>query len=205
MKRFAGVMLLSALALPAHAFWGMGDVTYDPTAVAEITKNLEEMKKIYQAARDQIDGLSKIERTIKDAQQAYETLSSGDLQSVVSGMQMDTGNVKSAADLRARFADMESKGGRAVNYMEYQLSLIDRLGDLGKLQKASASNLGQATNKSTVGTNSAITAQSTAALAALAAAEEQRNVEDELQRQKAEKNMQDDLAKSGKLYEALSK
>jgi hypothetical protein len=205
MKRLSAFVIAAAFAAPAHALLGIGDITFDPTTYGEVAKQYEQMVKMYNTAKDQLDGLVKIEKTIKDAQQAYETLASGDLKNSITGLTSGGMNVKSAADLRAELANMESKGGQSASYVAYQMSLIKQLDDLTKLQKASATNAQQATGKTNAATSSAITAQSTSTLAALAAAEEQRRVQQDYQNQKNAKALVDNMKDSTKIYDAIGK
>jgi hypothetical protein len=145
MKRLIAFLLIAAVANPAHAFWGIGDVTFDPTSYGEIVKQYEQMVKMYETAKSQLDSLAKIEQTIKEAQQAYDTLASGDIKNVVAGMKLDTNNTKTAAGLRAELANMENHGTQSVSYVNYQLSMIGQLENLAALQKASSNNMQQST------------------------------------------------------------
>jgi hypothetical protein len=205
MKRLIAFLLIAAVANPAHAFWGIGDVTFDPTSYGEIVKQYEQMVKMYETAKSQLDSLAKIEQTIKEAQQAYDTLASGDIKNVVAGMKLDTNNTKTAAGLRAELANMENHGTQSVSYVNYQLSMIGQLENLAALQKASSNNMQQSTGNPNTATSASITAQSTSTLAALAAAEELRRVQDDYQKQKAAKTVVDNLQDSTKLYGAIAK
>jgi hypothetical protein len=205
MKRLIAFVLIAATANPAHAFWGIGDITFDPTNHVELVKQYESMKQMYETAKSQLETMSKIEQTIKEAQRAYDTLASGDIKNVVAGMKLDTSNTKTAAGLRAELANMESHGAQSVSYVNYQLSMIGQLENLAALQKASSNNMQQSAGKTNTATSASITAQSTATLAALAAAEEQRRVQDDYQKQKAAKTIVDNLQDSTKLYGAIAK
>jgi hypothetical protein len=205
MKRLIAFLLIAAVANPAHAFWGIGDVTFDPTSYGEIVKQYEQMVKMYETAKSQLDSLAKIEQTIKEAQQAYDTLASGDIKNVVAGMKLDTNNTKTAAGLRAELANMENHGTQSVSYVNYQLSMIGQLENLAALQKASSNNMQQSTGNPNTATSASITAQSTSTLAALGAAEELRRVQDDYQKQKAAKTVVDNLQDSTKLYGAIAK
>jgi hypothetical protein len=168
-------------------------------------KQYEQMVKMYETAKSQLDSLAKIEQTIKEAQQAYDTLASGDIKNVVAGMKLDTNNTKTAAGLRAELANMENHGTQSVSYVNYQLSMIGQLENLAALQKASSNNMQQSTGNPNTATSASITAQSTSTLAALGAAEELRRVQDDYQKQKAAKTVVDNLQDSTKLYGAIAK
>ena len=203
--KLAACILAAFAVSPANAFWGIGDVTFDPTNYAELVKQLDQMKKMYETAKTQVEGLMKIERTIKDAQQAYKIIASGDLKTAMGQLKVDPGNLKTAAGLRAELANLESKGTQNVEYVKYQLSLVGQLENLQALQKASSTNAQQSTGQMNVGTAAAVTAQSTATLAALAAAEEQRRVQEQYEKQKAAKQVVDGLDDASGLYKAIGK
>ena len=205
MKRLIAFVFIAATANPAHAFWGIGDITFDPTTYAEVAKQYEQMLKMYETAKSQLDSLAKIEQTIKEAQRAYDTLASGDIKNVVAGMKLDTHSTKTAAGLRAELANMESHGTQSVSYVNYQMSMIGQLENLAALQKASSNNMQQSTGNPNAATSASITAQSTSTLAALAAAEEQHRVQEDYQKQKAAKMIVDNLQDSTKLYGAIAK
>lgn len=205
MKRLIAFAFIAAVANPAHAFWGVGDITFDPTNHTELVKQYEAMKQMYETAKSQLDSLAIIQQTITEAQQAYETLASVDIKNVVAGMKLDTSNTKTAAGLRAELANMESHGAQSIGYVNYQLSMIGQLENLAALQKASSNNMQQAAGKTNTATSEAITAQSTSTLAALAAAEEQHRVQEDIDKQKEAKLVTDNLDASKNLYEAIGK
>jgi hypothetical protein len=203
MKRLIAAVSFAAATSPAWALFGIGDITFDPTSYAELVKQYEQMVNLYKTAKGQLDNLVSIERTIKEAQQAYETLSSGNLRTLANTMKVDSYDGKSVAGLRSQVASMESSAGNAGSYVSYQMSLINKVESLGNLRKAAASNMTQSTDKVNQATTAAITAQSTSALAALAAAEEQRKVEEDFQRQQGGQAMLNTLTDSTKVYKAI--
>lgn len=206
MKKLIVFVFAALVANPALAFLGIGDLTFDPTTYGEVAKQYEQAVKLYDTAKQQLDGLAKIEKTINDAQTAYETLGSMNLKSAAAGLTGNTNNIKSAAQLRAALANTESGVNRSAGYIQYQLYQLDQLDNLAKLQKAQAANAGQAADgKPNAATSAAITAQASAATAALAAAAEQRRVQDDITRTAAAQSQIDNLNSSGKVYEAMGK
>lgn len=205
-KTTIAVCIATAFATtPAHALFGIGDITFDPTNYAEAMKQLDEMRKLYKTAKEQVDNLVKIERTIRDAQEAYKLLASGDLKSAMGQLKVDPGNLKTAAGLRAELASLEGKGAQNAEYVKHQLALIGQLENLAALQKASSTNAQQSTGQMNQATAATVTAQSTAALAALAASEEKRRVQEEYERQKAAKRVVDSLDDAASIYKAIGK
>ena len=68
MKRLLAFVFALAVANPAHAFLGVGDITFDPTSYAQLTKQYQQAVELYNNAKKQLDGLVSIEKTINDAQ-----------------------------------------------------------------------------------------------------------------------------------------
>lgn len=205
MKRLFALFVAAAISTPAHALLGMGDITYDPQSYAQLTKIFEESKKMYEATKQQLDTMASMERTIREAQQAQETLANTHFRDLAGQLRPDGNNTKTAAGLRAELANLESKGGQSAGYVTYQMSRIKNLENLELLQKVSAENVGDATGRVNQATAERITAQSTAALASLAAAEEQRKVQDDYARQAAANAHQKNMKDSAKVYESMGK
>lgn len=206
MKKIFAFALVFVTATPAHAVLGVGDVVFDPSTYGQVVKQYEQMMKLYENAKGQLDKLVSIERTINEAQAAYDTLGSFSLQTAIDGLRENGNDIKSAAQLRAALANTEGGAAQSSSYVQYQLSQIEQLENLAKLRKASSDNAKQAANKGTnQATSSAISAQSTATMAALAAAAEQRRIEEETQRGMTAKAANENLKNSTKVYEAMGR
>lgn len=208
MKRlpaFVFVLLAVVAAHPAHAFLGFGDVTYDPQNYAEITKLYEQTKSMYDTAMKQLDSMANVERSIRDAQQAYDSLATFSLKQAAAGLTPDGSNMKTIAGLRDELA--RTGGGLSQNtgFVQYQLSQIRQLENLDLLQKASSTNVSDSTNKNSQADTGRITAQSTSALASLAAAEQQRKTQEDYARAAAAQGEADNFGNAGKVYEAIGK
>ena len=205
MKKLLALAFAGLTSLPAHAVLGVGDLTFDPTVYGELTALYKQTMQLYENAKKQLDGLISIEKTIKEAQEAYEILANTDLKAVAAGMKPNPANTKTLAGLRAEMARIEGSTTQNTAYFRYQLSRIQQLENLELLKKATATNAGQTTGRMNAATATRITAQSAATTAALAAAEEQRRVKDELEREAAAKATADNLDQSQKVYEAIGR
>jgi|GEM_PF-2993759 len=205
MNKFLVIIFSSMFVSPAHAFWGVGDITFDPTTYGEVSALYKQTKELYDTAKKQLDGLASIEKTIKDAQQAYDSLANTDLKQVVKGLRPDKNSGKSIGAMRAELERVGNGVGQNAGYIRFQLSRITQLENLALLKKASAANTEQATGKMNAATAERITAQSTSALASLAAAEEQRRVQEDYAQAAAAKAVVDNLNHSNKVYEAMGK
>ena len=205
MNKFLMGMFFAMFALPAHAFWGVGDITFDPTTYGEVSALYKQTTELYETAKKQLDGLASIEKTIREAQQAYESLANTDLKQVVKGLKPDKDSGKTIGAMRAELERVGNGMGQNAGYIRFQLSRITQLENLELLKKASAANTEQATGKMNAATAERITAQSAATLASLAAAEEQRRVQEDYAHAAAAKAVVDNLNNSNKVYEAMGK
>jgi len=203
MKRLPAFVFALAVANPAHAFLGVGDITFDPTSYAQLTKQYQQAVELYNNAKKQLDGLASIEKTINDAQKAYETLASTNLKTVASGFSLQSGDSKTAAGLRAQLAGMENGSAQTAGYIRYQLSQLNQLDNLALLQKASASNLKQAAGKINPTEAAGITAQSSSTIAALAAVEAQRRQQEDIAKTAAAQAEISNLDNAKTVYKAM--
>lgn len=200
------IALIVSLTLASPAALGVGAITFDPTTYGAVKAQFDQMMKLYENAKSQLDKLASIEKTINDAQTAVQTLGSFNIKTATSALSGNSNGIQSAADLRAAVANTEGGVTQNASYVQYQLNQIDQLAQLAALQKASADNAKQASTKGTsTATSAAISAQSEATLAALAAAQEQRRIQDETQRGITAKAATDNMKNSTKVYEAMGK
>ena len=205
MNKFLIFIFSAMFVSPAHAFWGVGDITFDPTTYGEVSALYKQTTELYDTAKKQLDGLASIEKTIKDAQQAYDSLANTDLKQVVKGLKPNKDSGKTIGAMRAELERVENGVGQNAGYIRFQLSRITQLENLELLKKASAANTEQATSKMNAATAERITAQSAATLASLAAAEEQRRVQEDYAHAAAAKATVTNLNNSKSVYEAMGK
>jgi chaperonin cofactor prefoldin len=182
---------------------GVGDITFDPTSYAQLTKQYQQAVELYNNAKKQLDGLASIEKTIKDAQMAYDTLASTNLKTVASGFSLNSGDSKTAAGLRAQLAGIENGTTQSAGYLSYQLSQLDQLDNLALLQKATASNLKQSGGKINPTEAASITAQSSSTIAALAAVEAQRRQQEDIAKTAAAQAEINNLDNAKTVYKAM--
>jgi len=205
LKKNVIVLAIASYATSAHALFGIGDITFDPTTYGAVLKNIEEAQKLYQSAMKQLDGIRQIESTIKEGQRVYKTLASGDLKSGIGYIKFDKSNQKSIDGMRNELGKVGSNAGNVKNYVTSQMDLLKQLEGMGKLKDAAVKNAAQSSGEVNAATSSAITAQSTSALAALATAEEERKLRDEFEKLKSAKAKLDTFADSADVYKAIGK
>jgi hypothetical protein len=205
MKRLIVLLFFVATTNSAHALWGVGDISFDPTTYGAVIKQYEEMVKLYENAKSQLDKVVSMEKTIREAQEAYDTLSKFDLEQAAKGLMPGKNSTSSFAALRGQIANTEGKISQNSSFVKGNLVRIGQLENLEILKRASATNLSEASGKPNAATSAKITAQSTTTLAALAAMEEQRRTNEDIAHSESAKLETDNLINSKKVYEAMGK
>lgn len=205
--RLLAVMIAALFSNPSYAVLGVADtsLTFDPTNHAELVKMYQTAVDTYKTAKEGLNTMISIEATIKQAQDAYVMLSTLDLNNVAKNFQNDTAQIKSFAQLGSRVSTAESVVGQTGNNIGYNASRIANLQNLTLLKKASYSNLDTASGRVNQATSGQITAENTSTIAALAAAEEQRKQEKEVNDHLAEQATVNELNSSQSVYKAIGK
>jgi hypothetical protein len=205
MRKIMAAVLIAMVSSPSYAIWGVGDISFDPTTYGEVAQVYKQTVELYKTAMQQLDTVRKVEQTLREAQEAYQTVSNTKMKDLTSSLKIDPANSKTAAGLRAELQNMGDNLGNKSSYMSYQLSRLKQLENIEALQKISAANVNDTTGKINQATADRITAQSTATLATLAAAEEQRRAQEDVAKAAAAKDQLNDLSKAKNVYDALGK
>ena len=190
---------------PAHALFGVGDLSFDPTVYAELVSLYEQGKEIFDNAKKQLSSLADIQKTINEANQAYESLVNMDIKKLSGDLapRSTDGSSNRFAAMRSELDRIQSTAGGSAAYVQYQQQRLKNLESLDLLQNASASNTGRASDKTNVATSSQITAQSSSTLAALAASEEQRRVQEDMALAQSRKAEISNLQGTRNVYDAI--
>jgi multidrug resistance efflux pump len=159
---------------------------------------------MYTNAKAQLDGMVAIEKTMKEAQQAYETLSKFDLNKAIESMQKG-GNMGSFAALRSQIANTEGHISQNVNFVEGNAQRVSQLENLELIRTAAVKNGTQSSGKINANTAAQITAQNSSMQLALQAAEDQRRLKEEADKERAAKANSDNFRDSKKIYEVIGK
>ena len=204
------VAILALIALPmnARAIFGVGDISFDPTVYAEIIKLYEQGKELYKSAMDQLDRLDKMQRTIAEAHQAYDRLVNVDVHKMAEdlkpGKYMKYTNGENRFRLmRAELSNLRDGIEGDVGFIQGQLGRIDALETLVGVQNAAAGNMQAAAKDLDDRRSNQITAQSTATLSALAAAEAQRHQQQDMALVQERAQQQAIVLDALKIYQAL--
>ena len=180
-------------------------VVYDPSAYVQMLEMIKQAEEMYTTAKENLDKMVSIEKTMREAQAAYDTLSKLDLQQATKGLMPGKESDSSFAALRAQIANTEGKVNQNSNFVTGNLDRVRQLENLEILKRASVTNLGVVAGAPNAATSAKVAAQSSATLAALAAAEEQRRIKEEIERSQAAKLEKDNFTNSKKVYEAMGK
>ena len=190
---------------PAHAFLGIGDVVYNPTEYGQFAKTIQQSKQLYDASIRQLGRLASIEKTMNDANEAYQNLRALNLRELWQNLEPGTdlqGTTTPIAALRANLTNSVSGAAHDATYVRYELQQLGQLDRLASVQQASADDNEKASATPQPAESAQITAASTSALAALAASEERRRTERDSARAIAQQGEIDHF-KDNSLYGAL--
>lgn len=199
------VAILTLVTPPAHAIFGIGDVSYDPTVHAELVSMYNQAVEAYKVADQTLQRMQKMQETVEEASRAYDKLVNLDLNKVAEGLKpgqyMKTANNSNRIRaMRAELARLKNNSEGTARFVDGQLSRIDDLEKMVGLQDAAVANAAKASTDVDVRRSGQITAQSTATLSALAAAEEQRRQTSDLAMAAEAQRQRELLNESAKIY-----
>jgi len=199
---FAGLLLF--VALPAQAFLGIGDVVYNPAEYGQFGETIEQGKQLYDASVKQLDHLASIEKTMNEANQAYQNLRTTNLSELWQNLQPGSlqGTTTPIATLRANLTNSVDGATHDASYVRYELEQLDQLDRLASVQQVSATDNQKAASVRSPAQAEQITAASTSALAALTASEERRRTTQDFARASAQQGEIDHF-KDTSVYDAL--
>ena len=197
-----------ALTTPAQAFWGIGDVTFDPTAYGELVAHGKQLMDTYKTITDQLDRLDRMQHTIQAASEAYDRLSNVDLHAMAEGLNPGryfkyANNDNGIRMMRAALGNMKASGQNDRAFINGQLSRIEDLESMAGLQAAAANNTEHASTDLDVRRSSQIAAQSTSVMAALASTEAQRRQQADMALSQERQQQSDLISESAKLYSTM--
>jgi predicted mannosyl-3-phosphoglycerate phosphatase (HAD superfamily) len=166
-KRITLFLAATLTASNAHAFWGVGDVTYDPSAYGELVAIVAQLKEMYQATTDSLDSMRSMESTLKNTYRDYEEVRNINLKQSVKRLDF-SGIEHQINTINRDMNTLQDKAGLS-GYQQAQTSHINDLKRLQQVQQATEESASAAAGGISKRDADVITAQSTATLAALAA------------------------------------
>ena len=169
MMRLMLVVFISSVIFSTrvYAVLGVADtaVVNDPQANGQFLTMIAQAKEMYQNAKAQLDGMVAIEKTIKEAQEAYEVLSKFELDKALKSLQ-GGGDLKSFAALRGSIANTEGKVTQNIGLVEGNKERLMQLDNLELIRSAAVKNGSQSSGKVNAITVARIAAQNSSMLLA---------------------------------------
>jgi hypothetical protein len=196
-------------ATDAYAIGGAGDVVWDPKTEAQVTAVYKQTVELYHNAKDQLQTAAEMNRTIYDAQQAYDSIVNFDLRATAD--KMFGFSSSSGAEGRWKIQGlvndlnrMESTGRNTGRFYTYQAGRLENMQAMFDYQEQAAKNITAATKDIPERQSAQITAQSAASTAALMAAEDIRRQEEEAKKAQADEQDRQGFYDSKSVYRGLA-
>ncbi|MHB8454003.1 MAG: hypothetical protein ACYDDO_04740 [Acidiferrobacterales bacterium] len=164
-----GVWAISSL-VPAWAFLGIGDVSFDPTNYGELVSIYSELEQSYTTLSNQLQTLQDLKSITTQAQQSYDSIRNKDYYALA-GRLAPALKLDAVSATQARIEALLNKDPANRPAYEIELRQLKNIAALMKLQGAASQNLNGASRDLNSRDSGQVTAQSAATLAALAAAE----------------------------------
>ena len=132
------------------AIGGAGDVVWDPKLEAQVIAVYEQTVDLYNNAKDQLKTAAEMNRTIYEAEQAYDAIVNLDLKATANKMfgfnssQGSEGRWK-IQGLLTDLNKMESTGRNTGRFYDYQLGRFENMQAMVDFQESAAENIDAAT------------------------------------------------------------
>ncbi len=195
-------LFLAVCSTPAYAFWGVGDVTFDPTTYGEVANLYKQTVDLWNTAKSSLNTLNQVRQTLNDAKAGVDALKNFNLKQTAGNL-TGNGSADKINALRAEMSNVEGGLSGSASYLNYQRQRITNLQNLEKLRGESAKNLSKASDTTSADANGKITAQSTSTMAALAAAESQRKEQQDMATARDAEQRRSLVGESSKIYDAI--
>ncbi len=199
-RMLAGVLLCAAF--PAHAFLGVGDVSFDPQSYGELVSIYGELQQSAATLDDQLHTLKVLRIQMQRAQQSDPRVRNPRLNALASALGGVSPSVPLSA-LKTRIDALRAADPAGAGVYAVELQQLAGLRQLARLRQAADSNVRQSTTDLGVRASARLTAQSTATLAALAVMAQQRARVSALQQARGQADERGVVAASGTIYRAL--
>ena len=198
-----------ALSTNAYAIGGISDVVWDPKLEAQVVAVYKQTVDLYTNAKEQLQTAAEINRTIYEAEQAYDAIVNFDLRATAEkafGLKSTQG-ADGRWKIQALLNDlnrMESTGRNTGRFYSYQLGRLENMQAMLDYQEQASQNVQTATQDIPERQSGQITAQSTASTAALLAAEDLRRQREEVIKQQADEQDRRGFYNSRSVYRGLA-
>ncbi len=207
--RHIKILFLLLFSNNAYAVLGAGDIVWDPKLEAQVIALYQQTVELYDNAKDHLKTAAEINQTIYEAEQAYDAIVNFNLKKAANEMfgfnssQGASGRWKMQGLLNDLNV-MENTGKNTGRFYDYQLGRLENMKAMFEFQEAAVENIEEASTDIPQRQSTQITAQSTASMAALMAAEDLRRQNEEAENAAAMKRDSDAFFKSKHIYRGFS-
>ncbi len=193
----------------AQAIGGISDVVWDPKLEAQVIAVYDQTVAMYKTAKQQLQTAAEINRTLYDAEQAYDAIVNHDLRATAERMFgfQSVGGAEGRWKIQGLLNDlnrMEATGRNTGRFYSYQRGRLENMQAMFDYQQQASENIRQATTDIPERQSAQITAQSTASTAALLAAEDLRRQDEAARQAQADEQARRGFYDSGAIYRGLS-
>jgi hypothetical protein len=204
-------LMLSCLVTTTHiyAVGGVGDMVWDPKLEAQVIAVYKQTVELYENAKARLQTAAEMNKTIYEAEQAYDAIVNFDLDATAQKMfgfdssQGAEGRWK-IQGLLNDLNRMESTGRNKGRFFAYQTGRLKNMQAMFDYQEQAAENITAASEDIPVRQSAQITAQSTASVAALLAAEDLRRQQEGVEKEQADEQDRQGFYDSSSVYRGLS-
>ncbi len=163
--KIAVLVAATLTASNAQAFWGVGDVTYDPSNYGQQTLVLSQLADTYKTMMDSYNTMRSMEATLKQTSDDYELIRNMNLKDSVK--RFDFSGIEHRINYLTQDLGKVSDMTDLSGYQKLQMDNINDLKRLQLMQQATEENVSTAAGGTSKQSADVITAQSTATLASL--------------------------------------
>ena len=203
----AALVLAAALtcaSVPAHAFLGIGDVSFDPQSYGELVSIYDALQQSSVTLDSQLQAVQQLKAMTERAQQTYQRICDKNYHALAGGLSSPSGPAGAGLQAeRARIEALISGDPADAGVYRVELQQLDGLRRLQALQQAAAHNVARSATDLGGRASARVTAESTATLAALAAMAQQRRRARSLQHARARVDERGLVATSAGIYRSL--
>lgn len=209
LPRFWPLLLCLIVTSEAYAVGGVSDIVWDPKLEAQVIAVYDQTIELYNNAKSQLQTAAEINQTIYEAEQAFDAIVNFDLRATAE--KMFGFNSSQGAQGRWKIQGllndlnrMESTGHSTGRFFDYQVGRLENMQAMFDFQEQAAENIAAATEDIPERQSAQITAQSTASVAALLAAEDLRRQHEEAEKEQADEQDHRGFYGSKSVYRGLS-
>ena len=196
--------VLWTFAIPAHAFLGIGDISFDPQSYGELVSIYDTLQQSQETLGRELQSLRRLEALTAHANQTTTRMRDPAYHALAAGLAANPADAAAGLNaLAARIARQAAQDPGAAVSFRIERRQIDALRGLERLQRAAVRNVALSATDLGGRDSARVTAESAATLAALAAAAQERQRAAALEHLQAQVDERGLVAASGGIYRTL--